>query len=157
MIDLDFWRSESRGSDEFLCEALVLYDMIVRKIQPYQTLVTNKLSREPEERLLEVVVGLGRDVVVLEILLAVECDGLGLDFTLLYIDFVAREDNGNVLTHANEISVPVGNVFVGNTGRHIEHDDSALAVDVVAITQTAEFFLTCRVPDVELNLTEILG
>jgi hypothetical protein len=41
-----------------------------------------------QERLLEVVVGLGGDVVVLEVFLAVESDGLGLDFALLDIDLV---------------------------------------------------------------------
>ena len=41
----------------------------------HQRLVTNELSCKPEERLLEVVVGLGGNVVVLEVLLAVESDG----------------------------------------------------------------------------------
>lgn len=36
------------------------------------------LARKPEERLLKVVVGLGRDVVVLQVLLPVEGDLLGL-------------------------------------------------------------------------------
>ena len=38
---------------------------------------------EPQERLLEVVVGLGGDVVVLEVLLAMEYDRLGLHFAIL--------------------------------------------------------------------------
>jgi hypothetical protein len=37
----------------------------------YELGVANKLAGEPEEGLLEVVVGLGRNVVVLEVLLAV--------------------------------------------------------------------------------------
>jgi len=41
--------------------------------------VAHELAREPEEGLLEVVVGLGRDVVVLQVLLPVEGDLLGLD------------------------------------------------------------------------------
>ena len=52
--------------------------------------------------------------------------------------------------------MPVGNVLVGDTRGDIEHDDTALAVDVVAITETAELLLTGRVPDVEGDLTEVL-
>jgi hypothetical protein len=53
--------------------------------------------------------------------------------------------------------VPVGDVLVGDAGGDVEHDDAALAVDVVPIAQTAELLLPCRVPDVELDLAEILG
>ena len=70
----------------------------------YQSWVADQLPRKPEEWLFEVIVGLGRDVVVLQILLAVECDGLGLDFSLLDVDFVASQDDGNVLANANEIT-----------------------------------------------------
>lgn len=45
--------------------------------------VPDELAREPEEGLLKVVVGLGRDLKVLEVLLAVEGDGSSLDFPLL--------------------------------------------------------------------------
>jgi hypothetical protein len=45
--------------------------------------VPDELAREPEEGLLEVVVGLGRDLKVLEVLLAVERDGSNLDLALL--------------------------------------------------------------------------
>ena len=52
--------------------------------------------------------------------------------------------------------MPVGHVLVCNTGCHVEHDDTALAVDVVAISQTTEFLLPCGVPDVELDSSVIL-
>ena len=52
--------------------------------------------------------------------------------------------------------MPVGNVLVGNTRRDVKHDDTALAVDVVAITETTELLLTGCVPDVELDLAEVL-
>ena len=58
-------RRESRHGDEF------------------EVGVTDQLPGQPEERFLEVVVGLGGDVVVLEVLLTVEHDRLGLDFTVL--------------------------------------------------------------------------
>lgn len=52
--------------------------------------------------------------------------------------------------------MPVGDVLVGDTRGDIEHDDTALAVDVVAITETTELLLTSRVPDVEGDLTKVL-
>ena len=70
----------------------------------YQRLVADELSREPEEGLLKVVVGLCRDVVVLEVLLAVKGNGLGLDLALLYVDLVAGEDDGNVFADTDEIT-----------------------------------------------------
>ena len=54
------------------------------------------------------------------------------------------------------LTVPVGNVLVGDTGGDIEHDDTALAVDVVAITKTAELLLTSGVPNVVLDLAQVL-
>lgn len=67
-------------------------------------MVANKLSCEPEERLLEVVVGLGGDIVVLEVLLAVEGDCFGLDLAFLDIDLVAAKDDWDVLTDTDEIT-----------------------------------------------------
>lgn len=52
--------------------------------------------------------------------------------------------------------MPVGDVLVGDTGSDIEHDDTALSVDVVTVTETTELLLTCGVPNVELNLAEVL-
>lgn len=56
-----------------------------------------------------------------------------------------------------KLTVPVGDVLVGDTGCYIEHDDAALAVDVVSISQTAEFLLARRIPHIELDLTQILN
>ena len=44
---------------------------------------------QPEEGLLEVIVGLGRDVVVLEVLFPVEDDALGLHLPVLDVHLVA--------------------------------------------------------------------
>ena len=74
------------------------------KIAAYKSLVADKLSCEPEEGLLEVVVGLCRDIVVLEVLLAVEGDGLCLDLALLDINLVAGEDDGDVLADTDKIT-----------------------------------------------------
>lgn len=53
-------------------------------------------------------------------------------------------------------TMPVGDVLVGDAGRHVEHDDTALAVDVITITKTTKLLLTSSVPDVELDLTVVL-
>jgi hypothetical protein len=71
----------------------------------YELGVANELAGEPEEGLLEVVVGLGGDVVVLEVLLAVEGDGLGLDLALLHVDLVTGENDGNVLADTDEVTL----------------------------------------------------
>ena len=55
------------------------------------------------------------------------------------------------------LTVPVGDVLVGDTGGNIEHDDTALSVDVVTIAKTTELLLTSSVPDVELDGTQVLA
>ena len=52
--------------------------------------------------------------------------------------------------------MPVGNVLIGDTGGNIKHDDTALAVDVVTITKTSELLLSCSIPDIELNVAQVL-
>lgn len=70
----------------------------------YQSLVSDKFPGKPKERLLKIVVGLGRDVIVLKVLLSVEGDGLGLDLALLDVDLVAGEDDGDVLANTDKIT-----------------------------------------------------
>lgn len=52
--------------------------------------------------------------------------------------------------------MPVGNVLVCDTRGNVEHDDTALSIDVVTITKTTELLLASCVPDIELDLTEVL-
>jgi hypothetical protein len=52
--------------------------------------------------------------------------------------------------------VPVGNVLVCDARGDVEHDDTALSVDVVSITETTKLLLTSGVPDVELDGAEVL-
>jgi hypothetical protein len=105
----------------------------------------------------------------------VEGDGLGLDLALLHIDLVSGKDDRDVLTHTDKVTcdikkrlavrlwsmgrqkltVPVGNVLVGDAGSNIKHDDTALAVDVVPITETTEFLLTGSIPHIELKLAKV--
>ncbi len=108
-----------------------------------------ELAREVQERFLEVVVGLRGDLIVLDVLLAMEVDLLGLHLALLDLDLVAAQHNRNVLADARQVTVPVWHVLVGDTRGHVEHDDRALALDVVAIAQAAVLLLAGRVPHVE--------
>lgn len=86
LVDLDLGRRKGGGGDKV------------------ERLVADEFPGEPEERLLEVVVGLGGDVVVLEVLLSVEGDGLCLDLALLDVDLVAGEDNGDVLADTDQVT-----------------------------------------------------
>ena len=52
--------------------------------------------------------------------------------------------------------MPVGDVLVGDAGCDIEHDDTALAVDIVSITKTSKLLLSCGIPDVELDVAQVL-
>jgi hypothetical protein len=137
LVDGDLRGSEGGGSDEL------------------EGGVSDELAGEPKEGLLEVVVGLSGDVVVLEVLLAVKGDGLGLDLALLHVDLVSCKNDGDVLADTDEVTVPVGNVLVGDTGGDVEHDDTTLSVDVVSVTETSKLLLTSGVPDIELDLTEV--
>ena len=52
--------------------------------------------------------------------------------------------------------MPVGNILVSDSRGHIEHDDAALSVDVISISQTTEFLLTRCIPDVKVDLAQVL-
>ena len=61
---------------------------------------------------------------------------LTFDLAILDVDLVAAQDDGHVLADADQISVPVGHVLVRHASSHVEHDDGALPLDVVAIAET---------------------
>ena len=85
------------------------------------------------------IVALGRNVVVLEILLSVESDLLGLDLSVLNFHLISTQNDWNVFTDSGQVTMPVGNIFVSDTGGNIKHDNGALSLDVVPITQSTEF------------------
>ena len=72
-------------------------------------------SQKPDERLFELVIALGRNVVVLEVLLSVESDLLGFYLSVLNIDFVTDQDNWNVFTNSDKILVPLRNILIGDS------------------------------------------
>jgi len=68
--------------------------------------------------------------------------------------------------------MPVGNVLVGDAGRDVKHDDTALScyksvirsklgkgkertLNVISISQTTEFFLSGGIPCIETDLTKV--
>lgn len=119
--------------------------------------VSNELPAQPEERLLEVVVRLGRDLKVLEVFFAVEGDGAGLHFALLHVDLVSAKHDRDVLANALEITMPVGDVLVGDTRSHVEHDDTTLSLDVVTVSESTELLLASGIPNVEADRAEVGG
>ena len=62
-------------------------------------ILPSKLASKVEERLLKVVVALGRYLIVLEILLPVESNLLGLNLPVFHINLVSTEDNGYIFTN----------------------------------------------------------
>ena len=77
--------------------------------------------------------------------------------THLHVDLVAAEDDGDVLADTLEVTVPVGYVLVRDAGGDVEHDDTTLALDVVAIAETTKFLLTGGIPYVEADRAEVGG
>lgn len=75
--------------------------------------VTSEGTEDVQEGLVDVVVRLGAEVIVGQILLAVEGDLLCRDFPVLAIDLVAHHDNRNLATNTLHIFVPDWNVPVG--------------------------------------------
>jgi len=136
-VDSDFGGSQSRGSNEL------------------KSRVSNKLPSQPQERLFKVVVRLSRDIIVLEVFLPMEGNGLGLNLALLNVDLVSSKNDRDILANADEITMPVGNVLVGNSRSDVEHDDTALTVNVVSISQPTKLLLTSGIPNIEFEFTKV--
>ena len=85
----------------------------------------------------------------LEVLLSVENNGLCLDFSVFNVHLVSGENDWNVFANSDNITMPVGHVLVGDARCDVKHDDGALALDIVAITEATELLLTGCVPHVE--------
>ena len=75
----------------------------------------------------------------------------------LHVDLVAAKNDWDVLANTLKITVPVRDVLIRDAGRHVEHDDTALALDVVAITETTELLLAGGIPNVEADRAEVGG
>jgi len=85
-----------------------------------------EFAGDVQERLLEVVIALGGDVVVLQVLLSVEVNIFRLHFAVLAVDFVAAEHDGDVLADAYQVFVPMWYTLVRDARCHIKHNDRCL-------------------------------
>ena len=82
-----------------------------------------------------------------------ESNLLGLHFTIFDIDLVSDEGNWDILTDSNQILVPLWNILVSDSGADIEHDDTAVATNVVSVSESSELLLTGGIPNVEKDLS----
>ena len=62
---------------------------------------------------------------------------LHLYFAIFLIDFVADEHDGDVVADSSEVLVPFGDIFVGDSGGDVEHDDACVSSDVVALSEAS--------------------
>ena len=73
-----------------------------------------------------------------------EGDRLCFHFTLLDIDLVTTEHDRDVLTDTDKVPMPVWNVLICDSASNVEHDDTAMTVDVVPISQSTKLLLTLK-------------
>ena len=78
-----------------------------------------------------------------------ERDLLSFNFPVLDVDFVTTQHDRDVFQDSHQISVPIRDVLVRYTRRHVEENNGALTPNVVSVSQTSELFLTGCVPDVK--------
>lgn len=78
---------------------------------------------------------------------------IGLDLSVLDVCLVSDQTNGGVGTHLVEIHIPFLDVSIGVSVAEIEHDDSTMGVNVIALSEVSELFLASGVPDVEPDLS----
>ena len=80
-----------------------------------------------------------------------EGDLAGLDLSVLLVNLVSDENNGDVVTDTSEILIPLGDVLVGNSGGDIEHNDRGVSTDVVTLSKSSKLFLAGGVPECKLD------
>jgi len=51
--------------------------------------------------------------------------------------------------------MPVGNILIGNTRCDIKHNDTALALDIVTISEATKFLLASGIPYVEADCAKV--
>lgn len=78
---------------------------------------------------------------------------LGLHFTIFDIDLVTDEGNWDILTNSNQVLVPLWNILVSDSGADIEHDDTAVATNVVSVSESSELLLSSGIPNIEKDLS----
>lgn len=123
---------------------------ILNKIEIW---VTNKLSKKIQERFLELIVRLGRYIIILQVSLSVNGDLIGLDLSVLDISLVSNKTNWDIWSNLDKVIEPLQDVLVGLSACKIEHDDAALRANIVAFSELSELLLTGSVPDLNSYLS----
>jgi len=77
--------------------------------------------------------------------------------TNLDINLVSTQHNGNILADTFKVTVPIRYVLVSDAGSDVEHDNAALALDVISIAETTKLFLSSCIPNIEADRAEICG
>lgn len=75
-----------------------------------------------------------------------ESDLAGLNFSVFLINLVSNKNNGDVIANTGEILIPLGDVLVGDSGGHIEHNDGGLSTNVVTFSKSTELLLSSGIP-----------
>lgn len=117
--------------------------------------VSNELLQDPDVWSIILIIRLSGDIIVLEISLSVESDLSSLDFSVLTIDLVSNQNNGDVITDSGKILIPLRDIFIGNSGGDIEHDDGSMSSNIISFSESSEFFLSSSIPDIQFNSTSV--
>lgn len=70
---------------------------------------------------------------------------------------ISAKDNRDVPAHSTKVTMPVRYVLVCDTRSDVEHDDSTLSLNIIAVTKTTELLLTSGIPDIEADCAEVDG
>ena len=87
----------------------------------------------------------------LQVLFPVEDDGFCLHLSILDIHLVPTQHDGNVFTNPYQISMPVGNILVSDSSRHVKHDNCTLSLNVVAVSEPPKLLLAGCIPHIEAD------
>ena len=80
-----------------------------------------------------------------------EGDLAGFDFPVFLVDLVANQNNRDVVADSCQIFVPLWHVFVGDSGGNIEHKNSGVGSNIVALAQSSQLFLAGGIPEREFD------
>ena len=137
LIHFDFWGFKSQGFHKVEIE------------------VTGEGSKNPEEWLFVLIVWFCWNIEVLKVSLSVEGNLSSFNFSVLLINLISNQNNWNVVANSSQIFVPFGNVFIGDSSSDVKHKNCGIGSNVITLSQTTEFFLTCSIPDTKLNRSMI--
>jgi hypothetical protein len=84
-----------------------------------------------------------------------ESDLLGFDLSVLDVDFVAYQDDGDGLADSGQVFIPFRHIRVSDARAHVEHDNAAVAANIVAVAQTSELLLASGIPNIEDDLAVV--